>query len=243
MSIKKANELLKAGKLKEALVEYKKIDKQDPMYPQAQFYINYIEKKFDNPTQSSDTNATSTLQPLVSVVMPVFNVAAYLDASILSVLTQTYKNLEVIIVNDASTDNGIQIIRMFEKLDKRIKIIDLEFNTLGGAGIPSNIGVDAASGEYIAYADSDDILDKYAIEKMVNLAIKEDVDAVIADFSNFSEDTREVKVAYDKKNWDGLPLERSFSPADYPSVFRLSPVPWRKLYKKSFLDKHNIRFL
>lgn len=245
MNISKANKLFKEGKIEEAIEEYKKVSSDNPLYSIARFNLSLIEKKFHkkyNLVQNSLKKSDSFDGPLVSVVMPVFNVASYLDASILSVLNQTYKNLEVIIVNDASTDNGIQIIRMFEKLDKRIKVIDLEFNTLGGAGIPSNIGVDAASGEYIAYADSDDILDKYAIEKMVSLATKENVDAVIADFSNFSEDTREVKVAYDKKNWQGLPLEKSFLPMEYSSVFRLSPVPWRKLYKKSFLDEYSIRF-
>ncbi|XP_058809770.1 uncharacterized glycosyltransferase RBE_0706-like [Phymastichus coffea] len=150
-------------------------------------------------------------QPLVSVVMPVFNVAPYLDASIMSVLNQSYENIELIIVNDASTDNSINIIRMYEDQDDRIKVINLEFNTLGGAGIPSNVGIDAALGEYIAFADSDDILDRLAIEKMVETALAQSA-------------------------------EIAFNPVDVPGVFDVSPVPWRKLYKQSFLNEHNIRY-
>lgn len=65
--------------------------------------------------------------------MPVFNVGPYLDASILSVLSQTLEDFELIIVNDASTDNGKNIIEMYQNIDSRIKFINLNFNTLGGA--------------------------------------------------------------------------------------------------------------
>jgi glycosyltransferase involved in cell wall biosynthesis len=242
MSITKGNRYLKERKIAEALKEYEKVTSDNPLYKQAQFNIKLLKEKNTLLDNLKDKKLEVSNQPLVSVIMPVFNVAPYLDASILSVLNQTYQNIEVIIVNDASTDNGINIINMFANLDKRIKVIDLEFNTLGGAGIPSNIGVDAATGDYIAYADSDDILDKYAIEKMVNLALKEDVEVVIADFSNFSDESRQVDVAYDKKSWSGLPVEKHFGISEYSSVFRLSPVPWRKLYKRSFLNEKNIRF-
>ncbi|MCC9220766.1 glycosyltransferase family 2 protein [Escherichia coli] len=96
--------------------------------------------------------------------MPVFNVGPYLDASILSVLSQTLVDFELIIINDASTDDGKRIIEMYENIDSRIKFIDLRFNTLGGAGIPSNIGINAAKGKYIGFVDSDDWVSKDAFE-------------------------------------------------------------------------------
>lgn len=251
MSIEKANALFRENELEDALEAYKKINKEHPLYEQAQFNIQLVNKRLNRSkdllnfknSQVAKSSPTKTLNgPLVSVVMPVFNVAPYLDASIMSVLNQTYENIELIIVDDASTDNGMNIIKMYEKQDSRIKVISLEFNTLGGAGIPSNIGVDNAKGEYIAYADSDDILDKHAIEKMITAALEHNVEVVIADFCNFSDETRVVEVAYDKNRWGGLPLDKSFSPIKYPDVFKLSPVPWRKLYSRNFLDLHNIRF-
>lgn len=244
MSIKKGNEFWKKGELDKAIEEYKKISKDSSLYKIAQQNINFImNKKMPEKLDISlESHIIDDIEPLVSVIIPVYNVEKYLDASILSVRGQTYENIEIIIVNDASTDNGIDIIRMHEKLDTRIKVIDLEFNTLGGAGIPSNIGVEHAKGKYIAYADSDDILDKYAIEKMIILAEKENLEVVIADFCNFSEEGREVKVAYDKEKWKGFPLEKAFSPIENPEIFRLSPVPWRKLYKRDFLIKYDIKF-
>ncbi len=160
MTFKKANQYLREGKTKEALKEYQKIETTNPLYDQAQFNIALIEQDLDSVISKKGRQLTldrgvgtssnllsSNSKPLVSVVMPVFNVAPYLDASIMSVLNQTYDNIELIIVDDASTDNGMNIIKMYEKQDSRIKVISLEFNTLGGAGIPSNIGVDNAKGE------------------------------------------------------------------------------------------------
>lgn len=245
MSIKKANDYFRRQDYSKAIEEYKKINHSDPLFADAQFNIKLAESHLlgkelpkINTIKSPIANA-----PLVSVVMPVFNVAPYLDASILSVLNQTYQNIELIIVNDASTDNGLNIINMFAKQDSRIKVINLEFNTLGGAGIPSNIGVDAATGKYLAYADSDDILDQFAIEKMVEAAERDDdIDVVVADFNNFQDDTRDVDTAYDKHHWEGIPIDEPFSPQEIAQIVRLSPVPWRKLYKMSYLNEHHIRF-
>lgn len=251
MSIQKGNEYFRQNKYREALEEYKKIDRSSPLYEHAQFNIRRIkelEKQNLSVTSlplvdiSTSSQQTLSKQPLVSVIMPVFNVAPYLDASILSVLSQSYQNLELIIVNDASTDNGIDIIRMYEAQDSRIVVIDLEFNTLGGAGIPSNIGMDAAQGEFIAFADSDDIIDKFAIEKMVQTALDNDAEVVIADFCNFSDESRLIETAYDKKHWKKLPIGSSFRPEEYTEVFQLSAVPWRKLYKREFLNLHSIRY-
>lgn len=243
MSLQVANTLFREGKLQEALLEYQKITPDSFFYQQAQFNIGLIKSKLNINNSFADIEFEySSGKPLVSVVMPVFNVAPYLDASIMSVLNQSYKNIELIIVNDASTDNGINIIEMYQHWDSRIRVVDLEFNTMGGAGIPSNIGVNHARGQYLAYADSDDILDKDAIQKMVESALAHQADVVVADFSNFNNETRIIEGGYDKKNWGGIPINEVFSSKDQPNIFKLSPVPWRKLYKVSFLNDNNIRF-
>lgn len=255
MTFKKANHYLREGKTKEALKEYQKIENTSPLYDQAQFNIALIKQDLDSiklkksqqltldrAASTSGNLLSSNIKPLVSVVMPVFNVAPYLDASIMSVLNQTYENIELIIVDDASTDSGMNIIRMYEHQDSRIKVIPLEFNTLGGAGIPSNIGIDAAKGKYIAFADSDDILNREAIVSLVQAAEDNDAEVVIADFCNFYDDTRVIEASYDKARWSGLPLNATIKPKNYPSMLSISPVPWRKLYRNDFLEKYKIRY-
>lgn len=255
MSLSKGIELFNLGLFQEAIQEFQKIPESSPLYRQAKFNIQLTERKLkttpavhlsaeNTPLIQSaiPTSQDNSQQPLVSIVMPVFNVAPYLDASIMSVLNQSYSNIELIIVNDASTDNSLNIINMYAKQDARIRLINLEFNTLGGAGIPSNIGIDQTKGKYLAFADSDDILDKFAIEKMVASAEQLGSDVVIADFCTFNDETREITPGYDKDRWEKLPINTIFSPKDHPEVFTLSPVPWRKLYKISYLTQFHIRF-
>lgn len=237
MSLIKGNQYFRKGDYLFALKEYEKISKDNPLYDQAQFNIQYLNKidKKEKPLVKNDVD-----KPLLSIVMPVFNVGPYLDASILSVLSQTVKDFELIIINDASTDDGKKIIQMYQLIDKRIKFVDLKFNTLGGAGIPSNVGIELASGEYIGFVDSDDWVNPEAFEKMLLAAEKFKAELVIADFNTFDQNSRDVSAAYDKKNWEGIPLETEINTEKYPQLYRLSPVPWRKLYRADFLKNHEI---
>lgn len=181
-------------------------------------------------------------RPLLSVIMPVFNIEKYLELSICSVLNQSYPHFELIIVNDASTDASLEIAYKFQERDCRVKVINLRERTLGGAGIPSNIGLSHAKGEYIAFVDGDDFLDPMALERLLDAALKSSAEIVIADFCTFGEDETDRHESYDKKRWKGIPKRKPFDPVKYSSVCQLSPVPWRKLYKTSFIRKHNIFF-
>lgn len=174
--------------------------------------------------------------PVLSIVMPVFNVAPFLDASIRSVLTQDFTDFELIIIDDASTDGGRQIIEMHAALDPRIRVISLDHNTLGGAGIPSNIGILASRGKYVAFVDSDDWVTQSAMGKMIQLAEAENAELVIGDFRTFDEATRVVSEAYDGAAWGSIPLGEVISAQSHPGLLRLSPVPWRKLYRRDFVE-------
>ncbi|MDR2208212.1 MAG: glycosyltransferase [Azoarcus sp.] len=238
MSIKTGNEKFKVGLYREAIEEYGKIGSAHPLYQQAGFNIKHAERML----RESPQGMALVRSPLLSVVMPVFNVGPFLDASILSVLHQTYKHIELIIVDDASTDGGGDILRMYEQLDSRVRVIRLPYNTLGGAGIPSNVGINAAKGEYIAFVDSDDFVSRDAFEALVREAERNRADLVIGDFNNFDQQSRELSPAYDAEHWEKIPTGEVISAHDLPDLYRLSPVPWRKLYRTQFLNKHAIRY-
>ena len=99
----------------------------------------------------------------VSVIVPVYNTSLYLEECINSIINQTYKNLEIIVVNDCSTDNSLEIISKFK--DKRIKIINLKKNS--GVAIARNKGIEKAIGDYICFMDSDDYWNLDKVEKQV----------------------------------------------------------------------------
>jgi glycosyltransferase involved in cell wall biosynthesis len=244
MSISRGNQALREGNYRVALEEYRRVPSGSSMFSAAQFNIKYIENlpeyKASNLPVTDRTTAGNP--PLLSIVMPVFNVAPYLDASLLSVRYQSFTDFELIIVNDASTDNGMSVILMHAALDSRIKVIDLKCNTLGGAGIPSNLGVRHARGKYIGFVDSDDWVTEDAFEKLIAAAERHDADVAIGSFRTFTEETREYKDAYDLDVYQQLPTDIPFTVRDYPTAFRMSPVPWRKLYKRSFWEDEKLGY-
>lgn len=181
-------------------------------------------------------------QPLLSVIMPVYNVEKYLEASITSVLNQSYRNLELIVVNDASTDGSLATAQMFQQTDDRVRVVDLPYNTLGGAGIPSNFGLEAAQGDYIAFLDGDDLLCPHAFDKLMHRSVSTGCDLTIGTFKNLFDDTKDIEKPYDVSTFSEVPSDTVLKPSEYPKSLLISPVPWRKIYKKSFLDRNGIGF-
>jgi len=110
------------------------------------------------------------MNQLISIVTPVYNSEKYLAANITSVLAQTYKNWEHILVDDCSTDNSEALIRSFQESDNRIKYFKLSKN--GGAGVARNKAIELAKGTYIAFLDSDDIWHPKKLEKQLNFMLK-----------------------------------------------------------------------
>ncbi len=110
---------------------------------------------------------------LVSIIVPVYNVEDFLEETIVSILNQSYKNYEVIFVNDGSTDNSADIINRYMSSFKSVKLINQENS---GVSIARNVGIDASSGEYIYFFDSDDLLEPTALESCVSLMSKKNLD-------------------------------------------------------------------
>lgn len=115
-------------------------------------------------------------EPLVSVITPMYNAQKYILETIQSVLSQTYQNWEMIIVDNKSTDNSIEIVESIK--DKRIKVILLEYNS-GGPARPRNVGIENAKGKYIAFLDADDVWLSLKLEKQIKiLEENNDIDIV-----------------------------------------------------------------
>ena len=116
-------------------------------------------------------------EPIVSVIIPVYNSSSYLDKCIDSLVNQTLHNIEIICVNDASTDNSLDILRAWSEKDDRVKIIDCKIN--GKQGTARNFGIKSAKGRYIGFVDSDDYVSTDFYKTLIDNSII-DNDVVIA---------------------------------------------------------------
>jgi glycosyltransferase involved in cell wall biosynthesis len=107
------------------------------------------------------------MEPLITIIIPLYNTEKYIYDCVLSVIEQEYKNIEIIVINDGSTDNSVNKIKHFLVEDKRLKIIEIE-----NAGVSNarNVGVNNANGTYIVFIDADDYITKDYISYMYNLA-------------------------------------------------------------------------
>ena len=131
-----------------------------------------------NPALFSHLLSKDSFNPAISVIIPVYNRKQYIGECLDSLLAQTFQNFEIIVIDDSSTDNSVEIVESYlPKFGERLKIIKLEKNT-GHPGIPRNKGIAIAQGEYIYCLDSDDIITETAFEEMYGLGQKYDADVV-----------------------------------------------------------------
>lgn len=123
--------------------------------------------------------------PLISIVVPVYNVQDYINRCVESLTKQTYKNLEIILVDDGSTDNSPKMCDDLAKKDNRIKVIHKKN---GGVSSARNVGIDNAKGEYISFVDSDDWIDETFCEEMYNTLISNNTDYIMCGYKRVYED-------------------------------------------------------
>ena len=135
--------------------------------------------------------------PLVSVIIPVYNVEKYLEECVNSVINQTYKNIEVILVDDGSTDSSGDICDEYVMFDSRISVLH---KANGGLSSARNAGMKKASGEWIYFLDSDDFLELDMLSHLVNLATRKQADIVFFDACSFTDDGTDIRQSYIVKN-------------------------------------------
>lgn len=121
--------------------------------------------------------------PYISIIMPVYNAQSYLRESIGSVLAQTYPDFELVIIDDGSSDDSYALCYEFAVQDSRIRLFQKEN---GGPGAARNFGLEHACGEYVLFVDSDDIVEPYCLQRLIELVQQHNADAVIYNFDNLS---------------------------------------------------------
>ncbi|MDU4892494.1 MAG: glycosyltransferase [Clostridium sp.] len=139
------------------------------------------------------------MKVLVTAIVPVYNSQRYLNKCIESLRGQTLKDIELIFINDGSTDESLNILRKYEKLDSRIKVID-QINS--GPSIARNVGIEIAEGEYISFIDSDDWIDEKMYEEMYLAASKDKMDVVICDMITVYKECKSYVKGIDSKLQD-----------------------------------------
>lgn len=173
---------------------------------------------------------------LISVIVPIYNVDKYLKRCLDSIINQTYKNLEIILIDDGSTDKSGQICDNYKRKDNRIVVIHKEN---GGLSSARNKGLDIAKGDLISFIDSDDYLELNMFEELINDMNKNDSDISICNYYYVKNDNKKImKSLFNKDDFCIFGKEKYYYLLnEYSLVFMYA---WNKLYKKNIFD--NIRF-
>lgn len=166
------------------------------------------------------------MEPLISVIVPVYKVEQYLAKCVDSILNQTYRNLEVILVDDGSPDHCGEICDTYAGKDSRVKVIHQQN---GGLSSARNAGMAVATGEYVSFVDSDDILVADGLEHMLTLAEKEQADLVIGDHIRFED-------ALPSVSEDGIKTSVRSRTEAMEEFFRNGCAAWARLYRREIHD-------
>nr|WP_313062321.1 glycosyltransferase family 2 protein [Moraxella sp. CTOTU49097] len=177
--------------------------------------------------------------PKISVILPVYNVEQYIAKSIHSVLNQSYIDFELIVVIDGSKDNSEVIAREFEKTDLRVKVYT---KPNGGLSDARNYGLNVATGEFIYFLDSDDWIEPNLLEDNIKMLEDKNLDFIVFGFYQDNVDSNEQLIENiphipENNEWiNGEPIYFT------PYMLNILGYAWNKIYRKGYLDKHQIKF-
>jgi glycosyltransferase involved in cell wall biosynthesis/SAM-dependent methyltransferase len=214
-------------------------------------YVLYGKKegKYPNPDTDSSFSENKKVgkqplllkpsdKPRISIIIPTFNVEMYLEECLDSVINQTLRDIEIICVNDGSTDNSLPILEEYAEKDERIKIIS---KPNSGYGHTMNVGIEAATGEYIGIVEPDDYVKLDMYETLYIEAVKNDVEVIKADFYRFTGSGENFEKTYVKVAREDENYNRIINPRNELEIFRFAMNTWSGIYKREFIEKHNIR--
>lgn len=177
--------------------------------------------------------------PKVSAVVPVYNVEEYLRPCIDSALSQTLEDIEIVCVDDGSTDSCPQILDEYAARDPRVKVIHKEN---GGYGMAMNRGMDAATGEYFAVLESDDVIQPDSYEILYRAAREFDADVVRGDYFDLTTFNGKFMLQSQQMSHDSTYYRRLICPNDELEVYGFPMHNWSGIYRMSFLRERGVRY-
>lgn len=176
---------------------------------------------------------------MVSIIIPVYNDEKYLAQCLDSIIQQTYLNIEVIVINDGSTDKSKEIIMEYQEWYPNLIYLEQENQ---GLSVARNIALKHAKGEYVFYIDSDDYLEKHTINRLYNKIIESNSDLVICGHREVYDESMVGKDIEVKLKMDEMMIYSGEEVADMVLNCSFLGVVWNKMYKREHLIKHNLHF-
>lgn len=183
--------------------------------------------------------------PLISVIVTAYNIEAYIEECLRSVVGQTLADMEIIVVDDGSSDATPEIIRRFAAEDARIRPIFLPENTIGGVASAANAGLDAATGDWVGFVDGDDYLAPDMFEALVGAATEAGADLAMCRYLEAVGPEKTLREPAEQMRWVKLGDVRRVSletDENRRKILRFIAVPWRKIYRRALLEDNGIRF-
>ena len=178
----------------------------------------------------------------VSVVMPIYNAADYLRPALDSVISQTLRDVEIICVDDGSTDHSLAILKEYQKRDPRVRIVT---ETNAGPAKARNNGLRRARGEYLSFLDADDFFEPTMLETLYRTAKEKDLDIAVCEYDLFENRTARFKRSIPSEHADLLAGGRVTSKSDCPDIIfqATEGYVWNKLFRRDFVTEKELSFL
>lgn len=181
--------------------------------------------------------------PTVSIVVTSYNIESYIEQCLESVAAQTLQDIEVLVVDDGSSDGTPDKIRQFASRDARFVPVLLPDNSPGGVATAANAGLDRASGDWVGFVDGDDYVAPDMFERLVQASEAAGADLAMCKYLEVDDTTGQRSEPADAHRWAALDRSSyALDPIHRQQFLRFIAVPWRKLYRRSFLEAESIRF-